>query len=57
MNGTIDIVWRNLVQQTNHAQGAVLFSGSNVKRAWVTVKRRYPLFALRMDDYYGLGAV
>ncbi|TBU50776.1 hypothetical protein BD309DRAFT_944652 [Dichomitus squalens] len=56
-NGTADILWRYLVQETDRAKGTPLFSEDNVKRAWATLKQWYPLFAVHMDDSRGPDAV
>ncbi|KAI0721094.1 hypothetical protein C8T65DRAFT_735581 [Cerioporus squamosus] len=56
-NGTADIVWRYVVEETAHARDAVLFSEENVKRAWATLKQWYPLLGVRMDDSDGMEAV
>ena len=33
-NGTADIIWQYLVQVTDRAEGASIFSEENIKRAW-----------------------
>lgn len=56
-NGTADIIWRYVVQETELAKGRSLFSEENVKRTWATLKQCYPLLGARMDDSGGMDAV
>lgn len=56
-NGTADIVWRYLVEETDRASGAALFSDSNVRTAWSTLKQWYPLLGARLDDSRGVDAI
>ncbi|KAI1795882.1 hypothetical protein LXA43DRAFT_989906 [Ganoderma leucocontextum] len=56
-NGTADIVWRYLVEDTDRADGPALFNESNVCRAWSTLKQWYPLLGAHMDDSRGVDAV
>ncbi|KAM5531070.1 hypothetical protein V8D89_015290, partial [Ganoderma adspersum] len=56
-NGTADIVWRYLVQQTSRANGLALFTESNVGRAWATLKQWYPLLGAHMNDSRDIDAV
>ncbi|TFK91027.1 hypothetical protein K466DRAFT_644107 [Polyporus arcularius HHB13444] len=56
-NGTADIIWRYVVEETDHARGTSLFSEENVRRAWATLKQWYPLLGVRMDDSDGMDAV
>lgn len=54
-NGTADIVWRYLVQETSPPNA--LFTESNVSRAWATLKQWYPLLGAHLNDSNGIDAV
>ena len=58
-NGTSDIIWRYLVEETDRATctEATFFSEKNVKRAWATLKQWYPIVGARTDESDGLDAV
>lgn len=55
-NGTMDIVWRYVVQQTDRAHNAAFFTEENVRRTWATLKQWYPLLGARIDESGGLDA-
>ncbi|KAH9946117.1 uncharacterized protein BXZ73DRAFT_72957 [Epithele typhae] len=56
-NGTADIIWRYVVQETDQVKGATLFSRENLERTWVTLKHWYPLRTARIDDSQGVDAL
>lgn len=56
-NGTADITWRYVVEETDLAIGRDTFGAANVERAWATLKQWYPLLGVKMDDSDGIDAV
>ncbi|KAI0748121.1 hypothetical protein C8Q80DRAFT_1170267 [Daedaleopsis nitida] len=56
-NGTADITWRYIVEETKLATGRDIFGAVNVQRAWATLKQWYPLLGVKMDDSDGIDAV
>ena len=57
-NGTADIIWHHLVQETGPGKATPsLLAEDNVKRAWIALKQWYPLFGAQMDDSEGEHAV